>query len=57
MNMFISDVPGNNLKSLPLGNHLEHSFEFLFNILICKNFATKPWCPNNVITAIASAVA
>lgn len=45
MDMFISYVPLDNLKTFPVGNKLEYSLELLFNVVISQHLPTVAWGP------------
>jgi len=54
--MLVAYVPFENLKTLPFGDELEYSFQFLFNVDICHYSASVPWSPNDMVLATVSAV-
>jgi hypothetical protein len=57
MDMFVSNVPSEDLESLPFANHFEYSFQFCFNIDIDQYFTSELGSPNQMILADIRAVA
>jgi len=56
MDVFVSDVPLDNLKTLPFADEIENSLKFLFNIDASKNLASISRSPDNMVLAYVCAV-
>jgi hypothetical protein len=56
MNVFVSDMPCVDGKTLPFADCLEYAFEFLFNVLVRKHGAAIFWTPDEVIIAFPCAM-
>ena len=56
MNMLIANVPTEKQKLLLVADELENPFQFLFNILVCHDFAAILCSPNNMVLANVCAV-
>jgi len=56
MDVFVSDVPLDNLKTLPSADELENSLKFLFNIDASKNLASISRSPYNMVLAYVCAM-
>jgi hypothetical protein len=57
VDVFVSNVPSENSKSLPFADQFEYSFEFSFNVGISQNITSVFGSPNQVILADVCAVA
>jgi hypothetical protein len=51
MYVFVAHVPGMDRESFPMADHLEDSFQFLFDILVCQDLSTILGGPNQVVLA------